>query len=46
VIEAIAKLARCKNLSEDEAAAAFETIIRGDATVPDRGVPGRAADEG
>jgi anthranilate phosphoribosyltransferase len=32
VIEAIAKLARCKNLSEDEAAAAFETIIRGDAT--------------
>jgi anthranilate phosphoribosyltransferase len=33
VIEAIAKLARCKNLSEDEAAAAFETIIRGDATL-------------
>jgi anthranilate phosphoribosyltransferase len=32
VIEAIAKLARCKNLSEDEAAAAFETIIRGEAT--------------
>jgi anthranilate phosphoribosyltransferase len=32
VIEAIAKLARCKNLSEDEAADAFETIIRGDAT--------------
>jgi anthranilate phosphoribosyltransferase len=32
VIEAIAKLARRKNLSEDEAAAAFETIIRGDAT--------------
>ena len=32
MIEAIAKLARCKNLSEDEAAAAFETIIRGDAT--------------
>jgi anthranilate phosphoribosyltransferase len=32
VIEAIAKLVRCENLSEDEAASAFETIIRGDAT--------------
>jgi anthranilate phosphoribosyltransferase len=32
VIEAIAKLARCQSLSEDEAAAAFEEIMRGDAT--------------
>jgi len=32
MIEAIASLARCKSLSEDEAAAAFETIMRGDAT--------------
>jgi anthranilate phosphoribosyltransferase len=32
VIEAIAKLARCQSLTEDEAAAAFEMIIRGDAT--------------
>jgi anthranilate phosphoribosyltransferase len=32
VIEAIAKVVRCENLTEDEAASAFETIIRGDAT--------------
>jgi anthranilate phosphoribosyltransferase len=32
VIEALAKLVRCENLSEQEAAAAFETIMRGDAT--------------
>jgi anthranilate phosphoribosyltransferase len=32
VIEAIGKLVRCENLTEDEAASAFETIIRGDAT--------------
>jgi anthranilate phosphoribosyltransferase len=32
VIEAIAKLVRCEPLSEDEAASAFEQIIRGDAT--------------
>jgi len=32
MIEALAKVVRCENLSEDEAAAAFETIIRGDAT--------------
>jgi anthranilate phosphoribosyltransferase len=32
LIETIAKLVRCENLSEDEAASAFETIIRGDAT--------------
>ena len=32
MIEAIAKLVRCENLSEEEAASAFETIIRGDAT--------------
>jgi len=32
VIEAIARLVRCENLTEDEAAAAFEDIIRGDAT--------------
>jgi len=32
LIEAIAKLVRCEPLTEDEAAAAFETIMRGDAT--------------
>ncbi|HET9780752.1 MAG TPA: anthranilate phosphoribosyltransferase [Candidatus Dormibacteraeota bacterium] len=32
VIEAIAKVVRRENLSEEEAAAAFEIIIRGDAT--------------
>ncbi len=32
MIEAIAKLVRCENLSEDEAGAAFEIIMRGDAT--------------
>ena len=32
MIEAIAKVVKCQNLTEDEAAAAFETIIRGDAT--------------
>jgi anthranilate phosphoribosyltransferase len=32
MIEAIAKLVRCESLSEDEAAAAFEVIMRGDAT--------------
>jgi anthranilate phosphoribosyltransferase len=32
VIETIAKLVKCENLSEEEAASAFETIIRGDAT--------------
>src|SRR5690348_15555171 len=32
VIEAIAKLVRCENLTEDEAADAFEVIMRGDAT--------------
>jgi anthranilate phosphoribosyltransferase len=32
LIEAIAKLVRCESLTEDEAATAFETIIRGDAT--------------
>jgi anthranilate phosphoribosyltransferase len=32
VIESIAKLVKCQNLTEDEAAAAFEIIIRGDAT--------------
>src|SRR2546427_11639564 len=32
VIEAIAKLVRCENLTEDEAASAFEVIMRGDAT--------------
>ena len=43
VIEAIAKLVRCESLTEDEAAAAFEGIMRGDATpVADRRVPGRA----
>jgi len=32
MIETIAKLVRCESLSEAEAAAAFETIMRGDAT--------------
>jgi anthranilate phosphoribosyltransferase len=32
VIDAIAKLVRCESLSEAEAEAAFETIMRGDAT--------------
>jgi anthranilate phosphoribosyltransferase len=32
LIEAIAKVVRCQNLTEEEAAAAFEIIIRGDAT--------------
>jgi anthranilate phosphoribosyltransferase len=32
MIEAITKLMKCENLSEHEAASAFETIIRGDAT--------------
>jgi len=32
MIESIAKLVRCENLTEDEAAAAFEVIMRGDAT--------------
>ena len=32
MIEAIAKVVKCQNLTEDEAAAAFEIIIRGDAT--------------
>jgi len=32
LIEAIAKLVRCENLTEDEAASAFEEIMRGDAT--------------
>ena len=32
MIESIAKLVRCENLTEDEAASAFEVIIRGDAT--------------
>ena len=32
MIEAIAKLVRCQSLTEAEAAAAFETIMRGDAT--------------
>jgi len=32
LIEAIAKVVGCENLSEDEAAAAFEVIMRGDAT--------------
>ncbi|HEX2679994.1 MAG TPA: anthranilate phosphoribosyltransferase [Candidatus Dormibacteraeota bacterium] len=32
MIDAIAKVVRCENLSEEEAAAAFETIMRGDAT--------------
>src|SRR5450759_5071019 len=32
MIEAIAKLVRCEQLTEDEAASAFEVIMRGDAT--------------
>ena len=32
MIEAIAKLVRCENLTEEEAASAFEVIMRGDAT--------------
>jgi len=32
VIDAIGKLIKCENLTEDEAASAFETIMRGDAT--------------
>ena len=32
MIDAIAKLVRCENLTEDEAAASFEVIMRGDAT--------------
>ena len=32
MIESIAKLVRCENLTEDEAASAFEVIMRGDAT--------------
>ncbi len=32
MIEAIAKLVRCESLTEGEASAAFETIMRGDAT--------------
>jgi anthranilate phosphoribosyltransferase len=32
MIEAIAKLVRCESLTEAEASAAFETIMRGDAT--------------
>src|SRR5882762_930537 len=32
VIEAIAKLIKCENLTEEEAASAFEVIMRGDAT--------------
>jgi len=32
MIESIAKLVRCESLTEGEAAAAFETIMRGDAT--------------
>ena len=32
MIEAIAKLVKCENLSEEEAASAFEVIMRGDAT--------------
>lgn len=32
MIEAIAKLVKCESLSEAEASAAFETIMRGDAT--------------
>jgi anthranilate phosphoribosyltransferase len=32
VIESISKLVRCENLTEDEAASAFEVIIKGDAT--------------
>ena len=32
MIESIAKVVKCQNLTEDEAAAAFEVIMRGDAT--------------
>lgn len=32
MIETIAKLVKCENLTEDEAASAFEVIMRGDAT--------------
>src|SRR5438552_17452422 len=32
MIDAIAKLIKCENLTEQEAAAAFEVIMRGDAT--------------
>ena len=32
MIDAIAKLVRCENLTEEEAASAFEVIMRGDAT--------------
>ncbi|HKW06384.1 MAG TPA: anthranilate phosphoribosyltransferase [Candidatus Dormibacteraeota bacterium] len=32
MIEALAKLVKCENLTEEEAGAAFEIIIRGDAT--------------
>lgn len=32
MIEAIAKLVKCENLTQDEAASAFEVIMRGDAT--------------
>ena len=32
MIESIAKLVRCENLTEEEAASAFEEIMRGDAT--------------
>src|SRR5260370_781367 len=32
LIEAIAKLVKCQNLTEEEAGAAFEIIMRGDAT--------------
>ena len=32
MIESIAKLVKCENLTEDEAASAFEVIIKGDAT--------------
>jgi anthranilate phosphoribosyltransferase len=32
VIDALAKLVRCESLTEDEAASAFEEIMRGDAT--------------
>ncbi len=33
MIEAITKLVKCESLTEDEAASAFEVIMRGDATV-------------
>jgi anthranilate phosphoribosyltransferase len=32
MLDAIAKVVRCENLTEDEAASAFEVIMRGDAT--------------